>query len=93
MGRISFPLNPISRYARTIFLDAIKLGEAICPSCNKPNKAIDLEHGYTATSSTAAQNGMSVVERKLSMIKSTKSMLIMRSKCMILITMGETNET
>ncbi|KAG9451679.1 hypothetical protein H6P81_004583 [Aristolochia fimbriata] len=70
------------KICRACYLDAVKGGEAYCQGCKEPYKVIDLDEmavDGNRRSSLSPPNGMSKMERRLSMMKSTKSML-MRSQ-------------
>ncbi|CBI26518.3 unnamed protein product, partial [Vitis vinifera] len=70
------------KICRDCYLDAVKTGGGICPGCKEPYKALDLdelavENGRPLPLPPPA--GMSKMERRLSLMKSTKSVL-MRSQ-------------
>ncbi|KAG9451678.1 hypothetical protein H6P81_004582 [Aristolochia fimbriata] len=70
------------KICRACYLDAVKSGEANCPGCKEPYKALDLDEiavDGNRPLSLPPPNGMSKMERRLSMMKSTKSVL-MRSQ-------------
>ncbi|XP_068669723.1 cellulose synthase-like protein D3 [Aristolochia californica] len=70
------------KICRACYLDAVKGGAASCPGCKEPYKVMDLDEmavDANRRSSLSPPNGMSKMERRLSMMKSTKSML-MRSQ-------------
>ncbi|KAL5980395.1 Cellulose synthase-like protein D3 [Asimina triloba] len=69
------------KICRDCYLDAVKVGDAICPGCKEPYRVTNLEEltmdaGRSPLSLPApAPNGMSKMERRLSLMKSTKSVL------------------
>lgn len=70
------------KICRDCYLDAVKTGGGICPGCKEPYKALDLdelavENGRPLPLPPPA--GMSKMERRLSLMRSTKSVL-MRSQ-------------
>lgn len=71
------------KICRDCFLDAVKSGEAVCPGCKEPYKSTDLDELNMSNTgrplSLPPPNGMSKNERRLSIMKSTRSML-MRSQ-------------
>ncbi|GMH28183.1 hypothetical protein Nepgr_030026 [Nepenthes gracilis] len=66
------------KICRDCYVDEVKTGEATCPGCKEPYKKAELD-GATADNerplSLAATGGMSKMERRLSLMKSAKSML------------------
>ncbi|KAK9994036.1 hypothetical protein SO802_023739 [Lithocarpus litseifolius] len=71
------------KICRDCYIDAVKTGGGICPGCKEPYKNTDLDEGAVDSSgrplSLPPPNGMSKMERRLSLMKSTKSVL-MRSQ-------------
>ena len=71
------------KICRDCYIDAVKTGGGICPGCKEPYKNTDLDEGAVDSSGRPLPlpppNGMSKMERRLSLMKSTKSVL-MRSQ-------------
>lgn len=71
------------KICRDCYLDAVKTGDAICPGCKEPYKNTDLADESVADNGRPLPlpppAGMSKMERRLSLMKSTKSVL-MRSQ-------------
>lgn len=68
------------KICRDCFLDAVKSGEAVCPGCKEPYKVTDLDElNMDTRQPLPLPPGMSKMERRLSIMKSTKSVL-MRSQ-------------
>lgn len=66
------------KICRDCYIDAVKSGNSLCPGCKEPYKNTDLDES-TGEKSLALQHPMSRSGRRLSMMKSTKSVL-MRSQ-------------
>ncbi|CAM8888255.1 unnamed protein product [Rhodiola kirilowii] len=70
------------KICRDCYIDAVKTGGGICPGCKEPYKNLDLDE-VAVESGRSLQlpppAGMSKMERRLSLMKSTKSVL-MRSQ-------------
>lgn len=71
------------KICRDCYIDAVKTGGGICPGCKEPYKNTDLDEGAVDSNGRPLPlpppNGMSKMERRLSLMKSTKSVL-MRSQ-------------
>ncbi|KAK6926167.1 hypothetical protein RJ641_007886 [Dillenia turbinata] len=70
------------KICRDCYLDAMKTGDGICPGCKEPYKAAEMEEVIMDSSRPLPlppPAGMSKMERRLSLMKSTKSVL-MRSQ-------------
>ncbi|GAB4858174.1 Cellulose synthase-like protein D3 [Ancistrocladus abbreviatus] len=67
------------KICRDCYIDAVKSGEATCPGCKEPYKNTELDKITGDPESPLplpAPGGMSKMERRLSLMKSTKSMLV-----------------
>lgn len=72
------------KICRDCYIDAVKTGGGICPGCKEPYKNTDLDDAAPDNNNSRplplpAPAGMSKMERRLSLMKSTKSVL-MRSQ-------------
>ncbi|GAB4857892.1 Cellulose synthase-like protein D3, variant 2 [Ancistrocladus abbreviatus] len=65
------------KICRDCYIDAVKGGDAICPGCKEPYKQTDLDEKAVDNSGRhlplPSSGGMSKMERRLSLMKSTKS--------------------
>lgn len=78
-GNDILPCECNFKICRDCYLDAVKSGGAICPGCKEPYKVTDLNELAVDTSQSlplSAASGMSKMERRLSLMKSSKSMLL-----------------
>ncbi|KAA8536677.1 hypothetical protein F0562_029155 [Nyssa sinensis] len=70
------------KICRDCYVDAVRTGDGICPGCEEPYKATDLDEKAVDKGRPLplpSNVGMSKMERRLSLMKSTKSVL-MRSQ-------------
>ncbi|KAI3469140.1 hypothetical protein Pfo_025803 [Paulownia fortunei] len=82
-GEDILPCECDFKICRDCFIDAVKTGDGICPGCKEPYKNTDL----SANSVEPGQplplpptGGMSKMERRLSLMKSTNRSAVMRSQ-------------
>ena len=80
-GQDILPCECDFKICRDCYMDAVKSGGAVCPGCKEPYKNTDLDQTTAARPLPLppAGVGMSKMERRLSLMKSTKSVL-MRSQ-------------
>ncbi|XP_043717006.1 cellulose synthase-like protein D3 [Telopea speciosissima] len=80
-GQDVLPCECDFKICRDCYIDAVKTGGAVCPGCKEPYNAADLDEmpEDRRPLSLPPPAGMSKMERRLSLMKSTKSML-MRSQ-------------
>lgn len=81
-GNDILPCECDFKICRDCYLDVIKTGDGICPGCKEPYKTTDLDEAMEnvrALPQLPPPSGMSRMERRLSLMKSTKSAL-MRSQ-------------
>uniref|UniRef100_A0A7C9DX19 Cellulose synthase (UDP-forming) n=1 Tax=Opuntia streptacantha TaxID=393608 RepID=A0A7C9DX19_OPUST len=80
-GEDILPCECDFKICRDCYMDAVKSGGAVCPGCKEPYKNTDLDQTTAARPLPLppAGVGMSKMERRLSLMKSTKSVL-MRSQ-------------
>ncbi|XP_042476507.1 cellulose synthase-like protein D3 [Macadamia integrifolia] len=80
-GQDVLPCECDFKICRDCYIDAVKTGGAVCPGCKEPYNATDLDEIPVDRRplSLPPPAGMSKMERRLSLMKSTKSML-MRSQ-------------
>ncbi|XP_042504773.1 cellulose synthase-like protein D3 [Macadamia integrifolia] len=81
-GQDILPCECDFKICRDCYIDAVKMGGAVCPGCKDPYKSTDLDELAADNGqplSLPPPAGMSKMERRLSLMKSTKSML-MRSE-------------
>ncbi|PSR91608.1 Cellulose synthase-like protein [Actinidia chinensis var. chinensis] len=81
-GEDILPCECDLKICRDCYLDAVKTGDGICPGCKEPYKATDLDDQAVDNSRPLPlppNVGTSKMERRLSLMKSTKSVL-MRSQ-------------
>ncbi|KAF7147827.1 hypothetical protein RHSIM_Rhsim03G0221700 [Rhododendron simsii] len=67
------------KICRDCYLDAVKAGDGICPGCKDPYKALDLDEvveNRQPLSLPPPSAEMSRMQRRLSLMKSTKSVLV-----------------
>ncbi|KAA8525835.1 hypothetical protein F0562_007690 [Nyssa sinensis] len=78
-GEDILPCECDFKICRDCYVDAVKIGDGICPGCKEPYKATDLDENAVHSGqplSLPSNVGMSKMERRLSLMKSTKSVLI-----------------
>ncbi|GMH09176.1 hypothetical protein Nepgr_011016 [Nepenthes gracilis] len=75
-GNDILPCECDFKICRDCFVDAVKGGDAICPGCKEPYKQTDLDEGNRYALPLPPAAGMSKMERRLSLMKSTKSGLM-----------------
>ncbi|KAK6936536.1 Cellulose synthase [Dillenia turbinata] len=71
--------HPQMAGAKDCYLDAAKTGDGICPGCKEPYKAAEMEEVVLESNRPLPlppPAGMSKMERRLSLMKSTKSVLM-----------------
>ncbi|XP_052210061.1 cellulose synthase-like protein D3 isoform X2 [Diospyros lotus] len=81
-GEDILPCECDFKICRDCYVDAVKTGDGICPGCKEPYKTSDLDQNEDDNSRPLPlppNAGMSKMERRLSLMKSTKSVL-MRSQ-------------
>ncbi|KAL6979915.1 Cellulose synthase-like protein D3 [Sarracenia purpurea var. burkii] len=83
-GEDILPCECDFKICRDCYVDAVKTGDGICPGCKEPYKATDLDENAVDNSRPLPlplppNVGMSKMERRLSLMKSTNSVL-MRSQ-------------
>lgn len=79
-GKDILPCECDFKICRDCYIDAIKSGDSICPGCKEPYKSPDLDEATGGPLPLPPpSDGMSKMERRLSLMKSTKSVL-MRSQ-------------
>lgn len=80
-GQDILPCECDFKICRDCYIDAVKSAGAVCPGCKEPYKNTDLDQTTAdrALPLPPAGGGMSKMERRLSLMKSTKSVL-MRSQ-------------
>ncbi|CAH9110957.1 unnamed protein product [Cuscuta europaea] len=80
-GNDILPCECDFKICRDCYVDSVKAGDAVCPGCKESYKTTDLEEMAESRRplSLPAPPGMSRMERRLSLMKSTKSVL-MRSQ-------------
>uniref|UniRef100_A0A5B7AYX9 Putative cellulose synthase-like protein D2 n=2 Tax=Davidia involucrata TaxID=16924 RepID=A0A5B7AYX9_DAVIN len=81
-GEDILPCECDFKICRDCYVDAVRTGDRICPGCKEPYKATDLDEKAVDDGRPLplpSNIGMSKMERRLSLMKSTKSVL-MRSQ-------------
>ncbi|KAL7164803.1 hypothetical protein ACSBR2_040661 [Camellia fascicularis] len=81
-GEDILPCECDFKICRDCYVDAVKTGDGICPGCKEPYKATDLDEKAVDNNRPLPlppSMGLSKMERRLSLMKSTKSVL-MRSQ-------------
>ncbi|CAA2968067.1 cellulose synthase D3 [Olea europaea subsp. europaea] len=81
-GNDILPCECDFKICRDCYLDVIKTGDGICPGCKEPYKTTDLDEAMEnvrALPQLPPPSGMSRMERRLSLMKSTK-LALMRSQ-------------
>lgn len=82
-GEDILPCECDFKICRDCYTDAVKIGGGVCPGCKEPYKNTDLDEMAMDNAlpplPLPLPNGMSKMERRLSLMKSTKSVL-MRSQ-------------
>ena len=81
-GEDILPCECDFKICRDCYVDAVKTGDGICPGCKEPYKATDLDEKAVDNNGPLPlppNVGTSKMERRLSLMKSTKSVL-MRSQ-------------
>lgn len=75
-GNDILPCDCDYKICRDCYSDAVRTGDGICPGCKEPYKSTDLEEPTENVQplSLPPPPGMSRMERRLSLMKSTKSM-------------------
>lgn len=78
-GNDILPCDCDFKICRDCYIDVLKTGDGICPGCKEQYKTTDLDEvmeNWRSLPQLPPPSGMSKLERRLSLMKSTKSMLM-----------------